>query len=159
MPGRPPDARTLRRLHDLLAAARAGEEAQVARIAAEIAACRARAAQLRQEVAQTAMPRDSGAADLAAAMRWQLALGRRAGAEEAHIRDLEAAAQSAREGLARAFRRERAMAVLLARAERAARREAERRAEATAAPRRGGSQPSSPESERGGASDGSPGMA
>ena len=165
----PTRTETLARLHRAAAAARAAEEARLAGLTAEIAACRERADALRRLIAEPAATGGREAcvmagqpmqpADLAAAARWRDRLTSEARAELARIVTLAAEAEAARSRLARAFGRERALADLLARARREARRTAERRAE-NACPGRAAPQSSSPEREPDGEpSADSPGMA
>ena len=165
----PTRTETLARLHRAAAAARAAEEARLAGLTAEIAACRARADALRRSIAEPAGTSGNGApalsgqpmqaADLAAAARWRDRLAREARADLARAEALATEAEAARSRLARAFGRERALADLLARARREVRRAAERRAE-DACPGRAAPQSSSPEREpEGKSSAGSPGMA
>ena len=149
-------------LHRAAAAARVAEEARLARVMSEIAACRERADGLRRSIAEPALGAASvEAADLAAASRWRDRLASAARAEAARAEALGKEAREARARLARAFGRERALAELLDRSQREARRVAERRAEAAWPPSGGASQSSPPEPEpaSGGTSAGSPGMA
>jgi hypothetical protein len=150
---RPANAQTLGELRRLLAAARSAEEVRLAGLTAEAAACRARAAGLRQAMVLGA-PEAADAAALGAALRWQHRLGLRARDEEARARQLESEAASARRRLARAFGREQALARLLEQAAAEARRRAGRRAD-WAAP----AQSSPSDSRPAGTSAGSPGMA
>lgn len=155
---REPSPEVLARLHRAAAAARAAEEMRLAGILRAIAGCRDRAARLRQTlVAPPTAP--AGAADLAATMRWQARLAAEARAETARAEALATEAEAARRRLARAFGRERAVAELMERAHHAHRRRLERQAENAAAARPAASQSPSPESDPGGTSAGSPGMA
>lgn len=115
------------KLQRLLGMVRMAEESRLARAMAEIAACRARATELRLEIGRpgtgaTTPGEQLAAAEMIAASRWTQRLAERADTEDARAVVLEAASVAMRECLAGAVGRESAAAAMLEKARGAERR-------------------------------------
>jgi hypothetical protein len=122
------------RLQRLLGMVRTAEELRLAGVTTKIAACRARAGELRREIeCQCIDPQSPGgalvAADMVARSRWSTSLAARADAEEARAVAMEAEAAALRVCLARAFGRQSAAVAMLEKAQVDERKLTVRRAE------------------------------